>query len=147
MKLDWMLLANYAEDNRGLLNITGAGWDTIEARGPVTANAPLRPGIEMPKAVIAGFLVARLLFHASETGRELSFRVVILDADGGEVARAEGKARIEKTANLPGGWLQASNVIVPLSGVPLPKFGQYSVALLVDDQHVGDLSFRVVKQY
>lgn len=141
-----MLLSNYAEDNRGLINISGAGWDTIEARAPIV-GAPGVPDDQQPKALIQGFLVMRLLFHPTETGRDLAFTVIIIDADGNEVAKASGQAHIAKIADLPPGWLQGVNMIVPLGGIPLPKFGHYSVVVLADNQHVGDLSFRVLKKY
>lgn len=146
MKLEWMLLANYAEDNKGLLNISGGAWDTIEAKAPVV-GPPEIPADQLPKAIISGYLVMRLLFHPSETGRDVALKIIILDADGGEIATATGQGRVEKQATLPPGWMQGMNAIVPLTGVPLPKFGQYSIAVLVDNQHYGDLSFRVEKKY
>jgi hypothetical protein len=41
MKLDTMLLANYAEDQGGLLYIMGGGWDTIT--GELTHGDPGLP--------------------------------------------------------------------------------------------------------
>ena len=145
MKLDWMLLANYAEDNRGLLNLSGAAWDTVEVRAPI--QLPPLPTGQTPVAVFQGFLVARLALHTSETGREYGFAVLVADADGKPVAELEGKSRIDKVEGLPRGWLQSANVVLPLTGIPLPAFGHYSIVLRVDNQHLGDITFRVIKKY
>ena len=56
MKVGFMMLANYAEDNGGLLYIAGASWDTIHVREPISPT----PG--GPIAIMQGTLVARLLF-------------------------------------------------------------------------------------
>ena len=140
-----MMLANYAENNNGLLNVSGASWDTIEARGPMTAAQPTTE--PLPVAIFQGFLVARLLLHPSETDKEYDLTVAVTDADGKDVARLEARTRIDKVESLPTGWLQGANVIVPLTGVPLPRFGHYSIVLQVDHHHLGDVIFRVVKKY
>jgi hypothetical protein len=149
MKLDWMLLANYAEDNKGLLNVSGASWDTVEVRGALQVAPQYSGSMQgpIPVAIFQGFLVVRLQLHPSETGREYGLTVLLADADGKDIARLEARSRIDKVEGLPTGWLQGANVILPLTGVPLPAFGHYSIVLRVDNQHLGDISFRVIKKY
>ena len=89
MNLDWMILANYAEVNGGLLYISGGGWDTLTVQAPAE-GAP--PGVF---AVLQGTLVIRLLFHQTETGRDHQFEVAIIDEDDEifvMVAGADNKA-------------------------------------------------------
>jgi hypothetical protein len=136
-----MMLANYAEDNNGLLYVQGGGWDTINAVAPIQ-NAP-----DNVLTVIQGFLVIRLLFHPSETGREHSFAVDITDEDGGQVGRIEGSANIARTPGLPPSWDQNVNLVLPLTGVGLPRAGLYNISILVNAQHLGDQPFRVIKAY
>jgi hypothetical protein len=141
MKLGFMLMANYAEDNGGLLYVQGGAWDTVNVRGPISQV----PG--GPVAIIQGTLVARVLFHVTETDREHEFELNIMDEDGGQVAQVKGKTTISKMVGLPTGWDQGVNLIVPLTGVPLSKFGRYEIALSVDGTNAGTLPFRVLKLY
>lgn len=39
------------------------------------------------------------------------------------------------------------NLIVPVTGIPLPRPGLYRFSVLVNGQHVGDQAFRVIKGY
>lgn len=141
MKLHFMLLANYAEDNSGLLYIIGGGWDTLNVRGPISAT----PG--GPVAMIQGTLVSRLLLHTTETGTPHMFAVQVLDEDGNEVAKLEGEMKSDKNPGLPPGWDQGVNLVIPLTGVPLPRVSRYEVALTVDGIYLGSAPFRVLKLY
>lgn len=141
MKLDYMILANYAENQGGLQYIMGGAWDTITVNAPLE-NAP--PGVF---AIISGSLAIRLLFHQTETNREHTFAIRISDADGKELGKVDGGMRVEKIPGLPPSWDQGVSIVVPLTGFPLPGAGQYVMNLMVDDQWVGDRSFRVIKGY
>ena len=136
-----MVLANYAEDNGGLLYIAGATWDTIAVRAPIS---PVPGG---PVAIIQGSLVIRLLLHVNETDQDYKFTAMLLDEDGGQAAAVQGSMRVAKSPNLPTGWDQGVNLVIPLSGIPLSKFGRYEIALQVDKNVLGTLPFRVQKSY
>jgi hypothetical protein len=141
VKLDWMGLANYAEDQGGLLYIMGGGWDTM------TVHAPVEGAPEGVFAPMRGTLVIRLLFHQSETDHEHRFRVAIADEDGAEVGSVEGNLRVDRVRGLPVGWDQNVHIAIPLLGLGLPRPGNYVITLLVNDQFVGDRPFRVLKGY
>lgn len=141
MKLDWLGLANYAEDRAGLLYVMGGGWDTIHVGAPVQG---------MPEGVftvIQGYLVIRLLFHPTETDREHTFRVTVMDADGAQLGAIDGGMRVDRSSGLPANWDQNVNIVLPLSGFPLPREGNYVINLQVDGQFIGDRPFRVLKAY
>jgi hypothetical protein len=142
VKLDWMMLANYAEVNNGLLYVAGGSWDTTTIHAPLPPAAP-----EGSVAVLQGFLVVRVLFHATETERAHSFAITVIDEDGGDVAKIEGEAHVARVPGLPPGWDHGVNIAVPLTGMPLRSFGLYNIALQVDGQHIGDRPFRVLKGY
>lgn len=140
MKLDWMMLANYAEiAPGGLLTVVGGTWDTMSVHGPLPEDAP-----ENAVALVAGCVVVRALFHVTETGRDHEFALTVMDEDGGEVARIDGGLHVERQLDVPPGWDQGVNLVVSLSGLPIPRFGLYSISLQIDGQHVGDRPFRVV---
>jgi len=141
VELDWMILANHAEARDGLLYISGGTWDTLNIQAPMEGGPP------NAVAVFQGVVVTRLKVHGSEVPSDHSFSLVVIDEDGAELAKAEGSFHAEKIAGVPPEWGQGVNVIVGLTGLPLPKFGQYSLELLVDGRHVGTRPFRVLKLY
>lgn len=143
MRLDWIMLANHAETpDNGLLYLAGGGWDTTTIHNPLPEGAP-----DGAVALLQGHLVVRLLFHVTETDREHGFTIAIMDEDGHEVARIDGSANVARSADLPVGWDHGINLAIPLTGMPVPRFGLYSISVLVDGQHVGDRPFRVLKGY
>lgn len=141
MQLDWMMLANYAEDNNGLVYIAGGAWDTVSVHAPID-GAP-----EGVVAVLSGTLVIRLTFHRTETDRDHGFELLFMDEDGGDVAKAEGRIRVDRVQGHPPGWDQGANLVVPVSGIALNKFGLHTISLQVDGRHMGDRPFRVLKLY
>jgi hypothetical protein len=146
VELGWMMLANYAEENNGLLYVQGGGWDTITAHAPLrTPDGQPLPGD--PVAIFQGFLVVRLMFHSTEVERDYPFEVHVRDADGGEVGSLQGNLRPTRAPGLPPAWTQNVNVTIALTGMPLPTFGLYALSVLVNSQHIGDQSFRVIKNY
>jgi hypothetical protein len=144
MELDWMLLANHAEaPPNGLLYVSGAGWDTINV------GAPLPP--EVPDGIVAfvqGVVVIRLLFHHTEIGTEYPFRMTVVDEDGNKVGEIDGSVTARaRTDDSPPTWMQATNILAPLAGLPLPRFGEYRIHLHVNREHKGDIPFRVVRRF
>jgi hypothetical protein len=141
VRLDWMMLANYAEvAPNGLVYVAGGSWDTTTVHQPLPPEAP-----DEIVAVLQGHLVARILFHVTETEREHGFQLTVLDEDGGEVARFESATWVARVPGLPPSWDHGVNLALGLSGVGLPRFGLYTLALQVDGQHLGDRPFRAVQ--
>jgi len=140
MRLDWTLLANHAEVSQGLLYVAGGGWDTVNVTGPPPETAS--PGTV---AVLQGTLVVRLLFHATETDREHTFTITLIDADGSEEAKIEGTVDVARVPEIPPGWDHGVNLALPLTGMPVRTFGLYTFSVQVDGQHVGDRPFRVIE--
>jgi hypothetical protein len=141
MKVSFTMLANYAEDNGGLLYIQGGAWDTI------TVSSPLENGPPDAFTLIRGFYVARLDVHHTETEREHRFAIVIVDEDGGDVAKLEGAVNVPRNPSIPASWPHPINLVVPLTGLALPKPGGYAISLLVNDNHEDQLEFRVIKAF
>jgi len=142
VKLDLMMLANYAEvAPNGLLYLAGGGWDTINLQAPVE---------DVPEGVVAvmqGFLVIKLLFHPTETDRHHEFEVNVMDEDGVELAKTVGQFEVPRDHDLPAAWLQNFNIVLPVSGIPLPRASNFVVNLTVNGQWVGDRPFRVIQHF
>lgn len=141
MKLEWMMLANHAEDRGGLLYISGGTWDTLNIQ------APLEGGPPGAVAVLLGVLIIRLGSETTEIERDHTFSLTVMGEDGQQLATIGGEFRVTKAVGLPPGWEQGTNIIVGMNGLPLPSFGLYSILLQVDDKHVGERPFRVLKLY
>ncbi len=144
MKLEWMGLANHAEEVNGLLYIMGGGWDTINVHAPIQGMPGVPDGVF---TVMKGSLVVRLLLDTTETNREHSVSFEIVDEDGGRVGRIDAKTHVPALPGVPIGWDQGANLVFPLTGLPLPKPGNYTINLMVDDEFLGDRPFRVLKAF
>ena len=143
VKLDLMMLANYAEvAPTGLLYVAGGSWDTTTVNAPLPDGAP-----EDAVALLNGYLAVRILFHVTETDREHRFTLTIMDEDGGETARLEGEIRVDRSPGLPPAWDHGVNMAIGLTGIAVFQFGLYTISLQVDGQHLGDRPFRVVRGY
>ncbi len=141
--LEWAILANYAEapPMGGLIYVMGGAWDTITMSAPLE-GAP--PGVV---AVMQGHLVIRMRFEITETNREHGLALAIIDEDGGEVGRLEARFRVDRVPGLPPAWGQGTNLVIPLTGIALQRFGLFDIHLSVDDHPVGVRPFRILKGY
>lgn len=134
MRLDWALLASAAEaPPSGLVYILGAGIDTL-----------MREQFPTP---FGGSLVIRLLSTRLETDRPHKVEVHCTDEDGRAVLHQPVMFTLaprQVPADYPHGWDLAASIVINLSGVAIPHAGFYNFEILVDDQQVRTLPFRVV---
>src|SRR5829696_9849579 len=113
MEVGWMMLANYAEAQNGMLYLAGAGWDTINVRAEPPEDAP--PDVV---TVVQGVLVVRLRFHHTEAGTSYPLRIAIIDEDGQTIGEIQGTVAAEPPAgDTPPTWPSATSVILPLNGL------------------------------
>jgi len=135
LRLDWALLANAAEGPpNGLVYILGAGIDTLWRE-------------EFP-APFGGAMVLRVLLTRLESERQHKVEVHCSDEDG--VAVLQQPVVLSLPARTipsehPHGWDLAANIVINLSGVPIPKAGFYRFEILIDDQQVRTLPFRALQ--
>jgi len=134
MRLDWALLANAAEGPpNGLVHILGAGIDTLWR--------------EQFPAPFGGALVLRLLSSRIEADRGHKIEVHCVDEDGRPILNQPLVLNLPARSvppEHPHGWDLASNIVVNLAGVAIPKVGLYSFEILIDNQQVRSLPFRAV---
>lgn len=105
---------------------------------------------DAPEGVVAamqGTLVIRLSYHPTEAGNEYPLRVTVVEEDGREIANIQADVTAQTADDAPRTWTQGVNVILPLSGLPLPRFGEYRINVYLNREHKGDLPFRVAKRY
>ncbi len=135
MRLDWALLANAAEGPpNGLVYILGAGIDTLWRE-----QFPAPVGVAM---------VLRLVTSRLESGRPHKVEVHCSDEDGAAVLAQPIVLTVpprQVPKEHPSGWDVAANIVINLGGVLVEKPGFYQFEIIVDDQQVRTLPFRLVE--
>lgn len=138
MKLQFAVLANYAEERGGLLNLMGAAWDTLNVHSD---PPPALPGV----AVLTGFLVARFLVEAADRTRELRLVAEIAGPSGQTIAQlSDGPQLNVGTGGDTDNWQFGANLVLGLAGVIGPEFGAYEIRLKVGGQWFPPVRFRVI---
>ncbi len=135
MRLDWALLANAAEGPpNGLVYVLGAGIDTLWR--------------DQFPAPFGGAMVLRLVTSRIEAGRPHKVEVHCRDEDGRAIL-AQPIALIVPARQVPTehppGWDLAANIVINLAGVHIEKPGFYRFEIMIDDQQVRTLPFRLVQ--
>ena len=128
MKLDWAMLANYAEVREGLVFVTGGGIDTVQ-----TPQLP---------ALLNATILVRLLLHRTEANKQHSIEIEITDEDGSTVAKVQAGVMVPVNPDTPVGWDIPSMVALNIHGLQLLKEGRYAVELSADGAHLRTLNLR-----
>ena len=128
MKLDWAMLANYAEVREGLVFVTGGGIDTIQTQ-------------QLP-ALLSATILVRLLLHRTEANKQHSLELEITDEDGHTVAKVQAGVMVPVPPDTPVGWEIPSMVALNIHGLQLAKEGRYAVEISADNVHLRTLNLR-----
>ena len=133
VRLQFALLANGAAGPPdGLLYVLGGGMNTLWS--------PQLP------AVFKGALVIRLLADRSEVGRPQQLEIQINDADGNSIVQMPIRLGVtpQLPPQLPRGWAIPCQLVADLTGLQLPRDGEYTIAILLNGTHVGSEAFQVI---
>lgn len=129
--LDFAFLCDYARAEGGLAHAIAAGIDTVYAETvPTGANFAV---------------LLRTTFTRNECGRPHRIEIIIQDVDGDRVGQLVGTVMPEWKEGLPVGWKVGALLAMNL-GLPIQRFGEYEVAIMLGDQQVKSLQFRVVER-
>jgi uncharacterized protein DUF6941 len=128
MKLDWAMLANYAEVREGLVFVTGGGIDTVQTQ-------------QLP-AVLNATILVRLLLHRTEANKQHSLELEITDEDGNTIAKVQAGVMVPVAPDVPVGWDIPSMVALNIHGLQLAKEGRYAVEISADNVHLRTLNLR-----
>ncbi len=133
MKLDFAVLSNASEVNGNLLYLQGGGWDT-----------GWRPFFPAP---FQGALTIRLLWHPTELSSSHQLELRFLSEDGAEFAPTFRLTMqgAKLAADFPKGWDVPLMFAIGLQNLPIPAPGHYSIEVLVDNQHLKSVQFRMMK--
>ncbi|HEV2685196.1 MAG TPA: hypothetical protein VGW79_01025 [Actinomycetota bacterium] len=127
-KLDFAFLADAAEAEPGKkFYVLGGGVDSIGAQAFPVVHPHLA-------------LLIRVLIHPTESERAHTLEIRLIDDDGHELARMEGNFQ---AAGGPPGREMPMNISLALSNIRFERHGDYSIELLLDNQHVKSLPLRI----
>jgi len=128
-KLDFAFIADAAEAEPGRkFYVLGGGVDSIGAQTFPVVHPHLA-------------LMIRLLVHPTEAGRAHALEIRLINEDGGELAKLEGS--FEASPGGQPGREMPMNISLTMSNTRFEKAGDYSIELLVDNQHVKSLPLRL----
>ncbi|MGK2965475.1 MAG: DUF6941 family protein [Tepidiformaceae bacterium] len=132
MRIDYALIADYAEINGGKLYVMGGGWDTFRGKQvPMPVRVAVAVGVRL---------------EWEETNSPVPVRVTIEDEDGQGLIRADGTLNVGRPPHLPPGSSQLAQVAMNLQ-VILPAYRGYRVQVTAGEGDSGvttSLPFRLV---
>jgi hypothetical protein len=128
-ELDYALLCDYVRAEGGVAHVIAAGVDTVTL-------------LQVPGAANLGLLV-RLTFTRGECDKPHRLEAILADTDGEPVARINGVITPTWQQGMPPGWKTGAMLGLNFA-VILPKYGVYSLDILVNDDSKKDIPLRVV---
>lgn len=129
-ELDFAILSDYVRAEGGVAHLIAGGIDTI--------GVP-----QVPAGHNVGLLI-RLSVTRNECERPHRVEVIFQDEDGERIVQAVGTIEPKWNDSLPPGWKVGAMLALNM-GLPLPKFGLYSIEILVNDSSVKSMDLRVVQ--
>jgi hypothetical protein len=128
-ELDYAVLCDHVRVEGGVAHVIAAGIDsTYVARVPAALNV--------------GILV-RLGFTRSECDRPHAAEVVFLSEDGERLAHISAPMTPQWDEGLPPGWRAKAQLGLNV-GIALPRYGNYTFDILVNDSSVKSIEYRVL---
>jgi hypothetical protein len=122
-ELDFMVVADYVRTDAGVLNMVGAGFDTV--------HLPVVPGV-----LVAG-IGLRIFLDVAEARDPHPFTLIFQNADGARLAEVSGVVGpVPAHAPEPPPGRPYSVVLALNTRLPIPAHGVYSLDLILDDRPV-----------
>lgn|SRR3989338_2859337 len=134
MKVDYAFLAESAEQVNGKLYVLGGGIDSFWSDKEPFVYPRLS-------------FVLRIVFEVSEIGRDHKIEIQLMDEDGRNVHTVGANLNIpKKNPNLPKGWQQAIGTVINFANLQLPKFGNYSFNILINNSCLHTIPIRLAQR-
>jgi uncharacterized protein DUF6941 len=130
-ELDYMVLADYVRQDGGVINIMGAGIDTV--------TAPAVPTVQ-PFGV-----ALRISFSTTEEpGAQHRLTVSFVGPDQPVLSANAAFVTPPRPEDVPEHWRTGIGIALQIA-VPLPRYGDYSCEVIIDDGAITrSADFRVV---
>jgi hypothetical protein len=130
MRLEWLILADWAQIVGGKLYLQGGGWDVLVIRAPFPVTQPI--------AIAASFSVPW-----EATNQRHDVEIEIQTEDGVELTKLGGQFELGRPPGIKPGQAQRFQIAAN-TGLSLQSPGTYVVIARLQGQEVGRTSFNVV---
>ena len=130
MRLEWLILADAAQNVGGKLFLLGGGWETL-----MVNTVP----VQQQMALAIAFDVTW-----NETNERHPFQILIQDQDGAELAKVEGEFEVGRPPGIPPGQSQRFQMAAPAT-LSFQAYGTYVIKVLLRGEEVGSIRFHVVQ--
>lgn len=127
MKIEWLILADYAEIVNNKLYLQGGGWDRLM----VNTGFPHKRSVGVATSVRVPW---------NDTNTEGHLRVSLATEDGQELGFFEGRFKVGRPANIPEGSDQRVQIAGGF-GVELKAPGGYVVTAMLNGGEGGSVHF------
>jgi len=118
-----MVVADYVRNDAGVLQMVGAGFDTV--------HLPVVPG------VLTAGIGLRIMLDVAEARDPHPFTLIFQNADGARLAEVTGVVGpVPAAAPQPPPGRPYSVVLALNTRLPIPAYGDYSLDLVLDNQSV-----------
>ena len=130
MRVEWLILADYAQAIGNKVYIMGGGWDRLT----VNSGFPMQQSVGIASSVIVPW---------NETNQETTLEIEVLTEDGVSIAKVEAKFNVGRPAEHPRGQDQRAQLAlnVPLS---FKEPGAYVIVARLEGQEEEKTQFNVV---
>jgi hypothetical protein len=129
--LDFAFLADSADVASSKLYVMGGAFDTIYVQSFPAVHASLA-------------VVIRLLLNPHDLDRKHKLDIVLLDADGRQIASAPSELIVNKTSDLPAGWKQPFTLPMRFFNTPFHAAGHYLIEILMNGTTLKTIPLRVI---
>lgn len=130
MRVEWLILADFAEVINNKLYLQGGGWDklTVNTGFPLNRQLGIAASIRVPW---------------NETNQEAALRIEVLTQDATSLAKMEGKFKVGRPPDHPPGEDQRAQIAATV-GIEIKSEGIYVVVAHLGDQEEARVHFSVV---
>jgi len=130
MKLEWLILADWAQVIGNKLYVQGGGWDVLT----VNTGFPMNQQIG---------LAASFVVPWEATNQRHTVEIEIATDDGASLAKIGGQFEVGRPAGIKPGQNQRFQLAAN-AGLQLQREGTYAIIARVEDQEVGRTHFNVM---
>lgn len=130
MEITSAMMCEYAQVRQGQLFILGGNINTIRRK-----SWPAR---------LAAHLAFIVSVHPTEFGESYEVRFVVLDEDGGELARVQDELTVPSSEQARSAEALSYPAILDLTTLKIPAPGRYSTEVMIGGHHQRTLPFRAL---
>jgi len=130
MRLEWLILADFAQIVANKLYVQGGGWDvlTVNSGFPVQQNIGLAVAFSVPW---------------DATNQRHNVEIEVQTDDGEPIAKIGGQVEVGRPPGIPPGQAQRFQMAANI-GLTLAKPGIYVIVAKIEGEEAGRVHFNVV---